>query len=141
MDSYGFDLKRIQSLKDKVQEENSKYRLLIILEGYDELREEFLYKNLYSSNYLASWGPQFSPTSPKIWPKVIYSCRSEFINGRSGHEKWFIPEIPGIDYNCQIFYESWVIQDFTASKDEYLNLNYLHELKEIMLKEVANDEI
>jgi len=113
---------------------------LFIISGYDEMREEFLYKNLYSSNDLAEWGPPFNITTQKIWPKVIWSCRSDFIEGRSAHEKWFWPDIPGIDYNCHNLYISWMIQDFAPLKDQYLNEHYLLNLKNIFLEDIAREE-
>lgn len=48
--TYGFDMRRIQQLKDKVRAEKPKYKILFIMMGYDEMKEEYLYKNLYSSN-------------------------------------------------------------------------------------------
>jgi len=42
---YGFDTKRVQQLKEEVKKEDSKWRLLFILDSYDELKEEFQYKN------------------------------------------------------------------------------------------------
>ena len=47
---YGFDNRRVQQLKENCHGDNPKYSLVIILESYDELKDEFLCKNLYASN-------------------------------------------------------------------------------------------
>ena len=49
-ENYGFDARRINEFKEKCQGIASKapdYNLLFILDSYDEIQQEFQYKNLY----------------------------------------------------------------------------------------------
>jgi hypothetical protein len=54
--------------------------LLFILDGYNQVVNEFQYKNLYDTNNLELWGPILdihhikSQRKFKTYPKIIISC-------------------------------------------------------------------
>ena len=88
-----------------MRSETPKYKLLFILDSYDEIKEEFQYKNLYDSNDLDEWGPSSGGKfSNKLWPKIIITCRSEFTDGRTDRQKWFRPNFYGNEYNSNESY-------------------------------------
>jgi hypothetical protein len=102
------------------------------LDSYDELKPEFLNKNLYDANDLDEWGPRFEKGDKKLWPKVIVTCRSEFTDGRMDHYKWFMPEICGAEhYSAFDYLYELKIAPFTSQKDDYFNMNYLQALKRV----------
>ena len=106
-------------MKDEVKNKNSKYRLIFILDSYDEIKEEFQYKNLYNYNDLQEWGPPYKQCVSKIWPKIIVTCRSEFVMGKADHQKWFLPEITGVEYNAYKYLLEFKIDDFSECKHLY----------------------
>ena len=74
-------------MKDKSKQN---YRLIFILDSYDEIKQEYQYKNLYDSNDLEEWGPELKD-SKKVFPKIIITCRSEFVSTNKEYRNWFYP--------------------------------------------------
>ncbi|CAD8154788.1 unnamed protein product [Paramecium octaurelia] len=72
-----FDKIQINQLKEEVQK--GKMSLIIIMDGYDELKTDYSQQNLYVLNRLN-----------EIWrkPKVIYTSRTEILNSNL-YQTWF----------------------------------------------------
>ncbi|CAD8055927.1 unnamed protein product [Paramecium primaurelia] len=72
-----FDKIQINQLKEEIQK--GKISLIIIMDGYDELKTEYSQQNLYILNRLN-----------EIWkkPKVIYTSRTEILNSNL-YQTWF----------------------------------------------------
>ena len=60
---------QIAELLEQVQNPEEPIDLVLILDGYDELRREYLFKNLYQSNNLETWRER-SDKASITWPKV-----------------------------------------------------------------------
>ncbi|CAD8196854.1 unnamed protein product [Paramecium octaurelia] len=79
-DEYGFDDLQLKECKELL--EARKFRFLILMDSYDEMKLENIKKNLYIINKLYSnWSN----------PLVIFTTRSEILTS-SNYSDWFAPE-------------------------------------------------
>jgi hypothetical protein len=84
-DFYRFDSRQIDEFRDLV--EKGKLRLVIIMDSYDELKSDFIKRNLYHSNHLENW--RNSDFMEQAYPKVIITTRNEIFSSDDGYESWF----------------------------------------------------
>ncbi|CAK92961.1 unnamed protein product, partial (macronuclear) [Paramecium tetraurelia] len=79
-DEYGFDELQLKECKEIL--EGKEFRLLLIMDSYDEMRLEMIQKNLYINNKLKqNW----------FDPLVIFTTRSEIFTS-SNYAFWFAPD-------------------------------------------------
>ena len=85
---HGFGEAQLREFESKVHADE--YRLVIVMDGVDELKREFAKNNLYDRNDLELWSAE---TAGESWPKVLYFCRAEMLQPESypGYEKDFYP--------------------------------------------------
>ena len=89
---YGMRETQIMELKEQVQRADSMIRVVIVLDGVDELKAQYRSKNLFCTNSLEEWRPA-SPSSAVSnleWPKVVVLCRSAMLSGEN-YEHQFLP--------------------------------------------------
>jgi hypothetical protein len=95
---HGFGEAQLREFEQLVKE--GKYKLVIVMDGVDELKKEFAKNNLYDRNDLELWG--YWPTKKESrsrnsaddeWPKVLYFCRAEMLQPDSypHYEQHFYP--------------------------------------------------
>ena len=74
---------QINELRQKV--EQGQIRLILILDGYDELRPQLIGKNLYKTNNLEKWrSKEDHDAGNYCHPKVVVFTRSELLTGLKG---------------------------------------------------------
>jgi hypothetical protein len=99
---YGFRDTQVHELRDKIREDVA-MRVVFILDGYDEMRADYLFRNLYAMNNLESHryhGADTGTNSSSVWPKVLILCRSELLSGQDNYCESFFPlESESIDKN------------------------------------------
>ncbi|CAD8100657.1 unnamed protein product [Paramecium primaurelia] len=95
-DNYRFNDKQIIEFKEAV--EQNQFKLVIIMDSYDEIKSEFTNRNLILSNKLYKWRCQ---SDEQRFPKIITTSRSEiFINNE--YRSWFLPESENLQYYKEI---------------------------------------
>ncbi|KAK3274430.1 hypothetical protein CYMTET_17386 [Cymbomonas tetramitiformis] len=100
---------QINELRDLARD--GRARLLLLLDAYDELPQQYLFKNLYMSNNLeqfraqpAARGPGSDPAAAEgggerapgasVFPKVIITTRTELLARGGAYEQAFFPVEP-----------------------------------------------
>ncbi|CAD8198801.1 unnamed protein product [Paramecium octaurelia] len=79
-DEYGFDELQLKECKEML--EKKEFRLLLIMDSYDEMKLQNIQKNLYMNNKVKqNWSD----------PLVIFTTRSEIFTS-SNYSLWFAPE-------------------------------------------------
>ncbi|CAK87305.1 unnamed protein product, partial (macronuclear) [Paramecium tetraurelia] len=79
-DEYGFDELQLRECKEML--EKKEFRLLLIMDSYDEMKLENIQKNLYMNNKVKqNWSD----------PLVIFTTRSEIFTS-SNYVYWFAPD-------------------------------------------------
>ena len=108
------------------------------MDAYDEINQEYQFKNLYDTNDMEQWGPFMNPNlvdSYKTFPKVIITCREEHLETYQNYQNLFYPVISNTSksvYNFQNYYVECGLSHFITKKNEYFNKYYLHKLKRIL---------
>lgn len=90
---YGFRDTQVHELRDKIQQDKA-IRVVFVLDGYDEMRAEYLFRNLYRMNNLESYryqGDEDAKSDRSVWPKVFVLCRSELLSGQEKYCQSFYP--------------------------------------------------
>lgn len=90
---YGFRDTQVHELREKIQQ-NKAIRVVFVLDGYDEMRAEYLFRNLYRMNNLESYryqGEEDTNSDRSVWPKVFVLCRSELLSGQENYCQSFYP--------------------------------------------------
>ncbi|CAD8119818.1 unnamed protein product [Paramecium sonneborni] len=82
-ENYNFDKLQIREFKEAIQNENLK--IVLILDSYDEMKNEFIQTNLITTNRL-SQDLGLQESGQKI--KVIITCREEILTS-STYQSWF----------------------------------------------------
>jgi len=133
---YGFNDINIRNFKVAAKEE--KYKIVFLLDGYDEVSLLNQYKNLYDSNDLEKWG---NPTKTNF-PKVIITCRTEYLMSFSGYETLFYPEISSYPshYFSKEYYFEVKIESFEGKKEEYIRKVYERAVGHLWIKGLYNSE-
>jgi len=125
---YGFDQRKIDQFKNFVS--SGKYKIVFLLDGYDEVGPNFRYKPLYDTNDLELWGNPFENS----FPRVITTCRDDHLKAFHGYESLFYPEISDSDpkqYVAKDYFLERQIASFKYQKNDYLNEVYLSTLEEL----------
>ena len=96
--------------------------------GYDELRREYLFKNLYQSNNLETWRER-SDKASITWPKVFTFSRAELLAGTQ-YESSFLPlemnhEDKDTALEAQQFFREIRLASFDAAQLNAYVLNYV----------------
>lgn len=129
--NYGFSDPAVNEFKAAAQA--GLYKILLLLDGYDEIKNDFKYRNLYDENDLEEWGPlPTADNGTKIYPKCIISCRTQFIESQKSYEDFFYPIISYEPANYSP--EKWLdICEIEMLNDmqikEYLDASYLKAIK------------
>eukprot|EP00961_Rhodomonas_salina_P253408 3424914-Rhodomonas_salina.1 len=89
---YYFQPNQVRELRVEIQKEESKIEPIFVLDAYDELRPEFLFRNLFKTNNLESFRPIKQPVSLDkdafhSFPKVVILCRREILAGVPDYQK------------------------------------------------------
>ena len=86
-----YDLRdsQIDELRDKIQEGEAE--IVFILDGYDELPSEAQGKNLWRTNNLEQYRDQRSEKKVTQFPKVIITCREEYLSKFKDYSLFFLP--------------------------------------------------
>ena len=79
---------QIAELRDKAAE--GSVRLVFLLDGYDEMKSECLFKNLYTANNLEQYARRGGGG-----PKVIISTRTELLSQNADYVRSFTPAVDG----------------------------------------------
>ncbi|CAD8105018.1 unnamed protein product [Paramecium primaurelia] len=110
-DEYGFDELQLKECKEMLV--NKQFRLLLIMDSYDEMKLENIQKNLYINNKLnQNWSD----------PLVIFTTRSDIFTS-SNYADWFAPE------EKQKFKEIQLLQFEQSQKQEYLKKFTIQSIK------------
>jgi hypothetical protein len=85
---------QIDELRDKVH--SGEVEVAFLLDGYDELRPEYLWKNLFQTNNLEQWrSDKALKENTKInymcFPKVVVLTRAELLAGTPEYQNSFVP--------------------------------------------------
>lgn len=75
-DEYKFDKLQLNEFGDL----SKKFKLVIIMESYDELKNELIGTNLTETNKLLEKYPKC---------KIIYTARTETLPSQQNYENWF----------------------------------------------------
>ena len=103
---------QVHELGDEIRKECSKIEVVFFLDAYDELRPEFLQKNLWLSNNL----DRYRCPNPKCrGPKVLITSRSELFAGQESKNylKFFCP----------------IVKAGTNKRDEAMAMSFLDEFR------------
>jgi hypothetical protein len=84
----GLRQNQTDDLRTMIQDKDSKVRLVMIFDGYDELPPAILSKNLYRTNNLEQF--RAVNASDAAWPKVVITCRKELLS-KPQYEDAFLP--------------------------------------------------
>ena len=82
-----------EALEFRTQAKKGDISPIFVLDGYDELRQEYIGQNLYDTNDMEEFGPDEATSQyPFSNPKLIILCRSELLATKRLHYfKWFCP--------------------------------------------------
>ncbi|KAK3265789.1 hypothetical protein CYMTET_25557 [Cymbomonas tetramitiformis] len=86
---YGLREAQIHDLRDLARA--GKVRLIFLLDAYDELPNQCLFKNLYMSNNLEQYRDQSKGAAPSAYPKVIITTRTELLSRDPEYARAFVP--------------------------------------------------
>ncbi|KAK3248636.1 hypothetical protein CYMTET_41905 [Cymbomonas tetramitiformis] len=87
---YGLREAQIHELRDLARA--GQVRLIFLLDAYDELPNQCLFKNLYMSNNLEQYRNQSEEGSaPPAYPKVIITTRTELLSRDLEYARAFVP--------------------------------------------------
>jgi len=95
--SKDYHLRDTQIFELRTLAREGKVELVFLLDAYDELKHQFLHKNLYRSNNLEQYRATSPDDSPDIaansecFPKVIITTRSEVLSGVPNYALNFLP--------------------------------------------------
>ncbi|CAD8049460.1 unnamed protein product [Paramecium sonneborni] len=123
-DNYRFGERQVQELIEAVELKH--YRLIIIMDSYDELKQQYIGLNLNNSNRLSKWRC-FSDKNK--YPKIITTSRSELFT-LNGYCTWFFSESNQIK-----FYKEVRLLKFTESQIQ----QYINEYTQLCVKRVIKD--
>ncbi|CAD8046507.1 unnamed protein product [Paramecium primaurelia] len=123
-DNYRFSERQVEELKEAV--ELKQYRLIIILDSYDELKQQYIGLNLNASNRLSKWR---CISDKNKYPKLITTSRSELFT-INGYCSWFFSESNQIK-----FYKEVRLLKFTESQIQ----QYIDEYTQLCVKRVIKD--
>ena len=81
------DLWQVWTLRDKFLDPLEKLELVLILDGFDEMRPEHRAQNLWRTNDLGALWPALkdaedATVGKEVKPKLIVLCRSEMLAGQ-----------------------------------------------------------
>ncbi|CAD8125112.1 unnamed protein product [Paramecium sonneborni] len=110
-DNYRFNDRQIQDFQEAV--EKRKFKLVIIMDSYDELKTDYVGLNLNISNKLSKWKCQ---TDKNKFPKIITTCRTELFN-IAGYNTWFLSE----SNNPQFYKEVKLLKFNTEQQKLYID--------------------
>ncbi|CAD8124668.1 unnamed protein product [Paramecium sonneborni] len=121
-DNYRFNDKQIIEFKEAV--EQNQFKLVIIMDSYDEIKSEFTNRNLILSNKLYKWRCQ---SDNLRFPKIITTSRSEmFVN--TDYRQWFLPESENLQ-----FYKEIRLLNFTNQQvNTYIEYHVILSVKKII---------
>ncbi|CAK80818.1 unnamed protein product (macronuclear) [Paramecium tetraurelia] len=142
-DEYGFDELQLRECKEKL--EKKEFRLLLIMDSYDEMKLENIQKNLYMNNKVKqNWSD----------PLVIFTTRSEIFTS-SNYTFWFAPDKKENlndnkdnlkEIQLQKFNPSQIMEQFKVLKcwlSKYMNGKHKFQIKEdwisIILKRIGKN--
>ncbi|KAK3263509.1 hypothetical protein CYMTET_27687 [Cymbomonas tetramitiformis] len=86
---YGLREAQIHELRDLARA--GQVRLIFLLDAYDELPNQCLFKNLYMSNNLEQYRDQSMGAAPPAYPKVIITTRTELLSRDPEYARAFVP--------------------------------------------------
>ncbi|KAK3235595.1 hypothetical protein CYMTET_54217 [Cymbomonas tetramitiformis] len=87
---YGLREAQIHELRDLARA--GTVRLIFLLDAYDELPSQCLFKNLYMSNNLEQYrAPSEEGAAPPAYPKVIITTRTELLSRAAEYRHAFVP--------------------------------------------------
>ncbi|CAK79896.1 unnamed protein product (macronuclear) [Paramecium tetraurelia] len=130
-DEYGFDDLQLKECKELL--EIRKFRLLILMDSYDEMKLENIKKNIYIINKLYSnWSN----------PLVIFTTRSEILTS-SNYSDWFAPEDKAKLKEIQILKFDQIQKKEYIKQFTYLSIKVLifeiYEWQTKMLNQISMD--
>ncbi|KAK3248364.1 hypothetical protein CYMTET_42167 [Cymbomonas tetramitiformis] len=86
---YGLREAQIHELRDLARA--GTVRLIFLLDAYDELPSQCLFKNLYMSNNLEQYRAHVEGDTPPAYPKVIITTRTELLSRAAEYRHAFVP--------------------------------------------------
>ncbi|CAD8141735.1 unnamed protein product [Paramecium octaurelia] len=123
-DNYRFSERQIEELKEAL--ELKQYRLIIIMDSYDELKQQYIGLNLNLSNRISKWR---CSSDRNKYPKVITTSRSELFTIK-GYSSWFLSES-----NSHSFYKEVRLLKFTENQIK----QYIQEYTFLCVKRVIKE--
>ncbi|CAD8148995.1 unnamed protein product [Paramecium pentaurelia] len=123
-DNYRFSERQIEELKEAL--ELKQYRLIIIMDSYDELKQQYIGLNLNISNRISKWR---CSSDRNKYPKVITTSRSELFTIK-GYSSWFLSES-----NSQNLYKEVRLLKFTENQIK----QYIQEYTFLCVKRVIKE--
>ncbi|KAM3132721.1 hypothetical protein pb186bvf_015149 [Paramecium bursaria] len=136
-DGYRFDNKQIDELKQAIEE--GKFRLVIIMDSYDEIKSQYQI-NLIKSNKLSKWRCEDDIGQ---YPKIITTTRTEVLTSQE-YYKQFISESENLKLYKEIRLIRFDQKQIQIYIDEYckqnLKLLLLDNYKQIIKKLSQNEQ-
>ena len=85
---------QIHELRDKIQDSEACVECVFILDGWDELRPEYMWKNLYETNNLEQYRCLNDDESHGEFPKMVIFGREEQLTTTNKYQQYFYPFEP-----------------------------------------------
>ncbi|CAK90852.1 unnamed protein product (macronuclear) [Paramecium tetraurelia] len=123
-DNYRFSERQVEELKEAL--EQKKYRLIIIMDSYDELKQQYIGMNLNLSNRISKWR---CSSDKNKYPKVITTSRSELFTIK-GYGSWFLSESNDPNYYKEVRLLKFTENQIKQYIQEYTFLSVKRIIKE-----------
>ncbi|CAD8210948.1 unnamed protein product [Paramecium octaurelia] len=121
-DNYRFNEKQIIEFKEAI--EQNQFKLVIIMDSYDEIKSEFTNRNLILSNKLYKWRCQ---SDEMRFPKIITTSRSEMFTN-TDYRSWFLPE----SENLLLYKEIRLLNFNSEQVNSYIEYHTIFSVKKII---------
>ena len=79
---------QIHEFREKIQDPEAKIVCVFLLDGIDEMKQEYRYKNFYQTNNLEMYR---GDGDPLVYPKVVYCTRAEMLVDMPEYLHMFAP--------------------------------------------------
>ncbi|CAK66563.1 unnamed protein product (macronuclear) [Paramecium tetraurelia] len=121
-DNYRFNEKQIIEFKEAI--EQNQFKIVIIMDSYDEIKSEFTNRNLILSNKLYKWRCQ---SDELRFPKIITTSRSEMFTN-TDYRSWFLPE----SENLYLYKEIRLLNFTSEQVNLYIEYHTIFSVKKII---------
>ncbi|TNV74959.1 hypothetical protein FGO68_gene15006 [Halteria grandinella] len=133
-DNYRFNERQIKEFQEAI--ENKKFKLIIIMDSYDELKADFIGLNLNVSNKISKWS---CLSDKNKYPKIITTCRTEVFS-IAGYNTWFLSESNNPQYFKEIKLLKFNQEQIQLYIEQYTQLCVKRDIREIYFNSNTNQD-